>query len=462
MCMVSFLRGIVRPFFGEFEVEEFKKFVRMGFIFSVIIGSFWTIGTLRNALFVTYVGITHIPYAKTMSLLLLIPAIVLYTKLLDWYGREKVFYLFATIAALAVFVFGILFYCTQGIVPIDGNAFSSWAPFFIGYAFFFFVEWYGLLMTTLFWAIASDTTLPASAQKGFSLVVALGQLGGIVGPYCINSLPRRLGLSNSALSLFIVAVIIGSLVVLMKNFFKNTPKELLVSYHGVNEKDVDRQQEAGFFEGLQLLVKHTYLLGIAAIIIFPEIITTIFDLHFHSLAAQQYAGVDLVEYFGAHGSTVNMMTLLFLLCGISNITRLIGLTSALLLMPIVYGAAIFGFITLNSLPFLFLLMASSKAINYALNGPAIKQLYIPTTYAVRFKTRAWMETFGSRGAREIGALFNMLLGPLQKNLGEIAGRARHALLGSYFGFAIVFVWIFIALFLGKKYNTAIEKEKVIC
>src|SRR5690606_6420418 len=187
---------------------------------------------------------------------------------------------FSTIAALAVFVFGALFYCTQGIVHVDGNGLVSWTPFFIGYAFFFFVEWYGLLMTTLFWAIASDITLPASAQKGFSLVVALGQLGGIVGPYCINSLPRRLGLSTSALSLFIAAVVICSLVVLMKNFFKNTPKELLVSYHGVNEQEAEKQQEAGFFEGLQLLVRHKYLLGIASIIIFPEIITTIFDLHF--------------------------------------------------------------------------------------------------------------------------------------------------------------------------------------
>src|SRR5690606_14884799 len=138
--------------------------------------------------------------------------------------------------------------------------------------------------------------------------------------------------------------------------------------------------------------------------------------------------------------------------GISNITQFLGLTITLLLMPILYGAAIFGFVSLSSLPFLFWLMASSKAFNYALNGPAIKQLYIPTTHTVRFKSRAWMETFGSRSAREIGAVFNMLLGPLQKNLGEMVGRMHHALLGSYFGSVLVIMWIFIALFLGKKYK----------
>ena len=420
--MLSTVQRIIEPFFGRFGDEEFKKFLRMGAIFSLIIGSFWTIGTLRNALFVTYVGITHQPYAKTVSLVLLIPMLMLYSRLLDWYGRERVFYLFAGASSLLVLLFSLFFYYMQTTPWIADSTLSM----VVGYIFFFFVEWYGLLMTTLFWAIASDITLPESAQKGFSFVVALGQIGGIVGPYCINSLPRRFGLSTSALSLCIIAVAISFLIILMKRLFQKTPATLLVAYHGTNEVETEAQQKTGFFEGLSLLFRHSYLLGISAIIIFPEIITTIFDLHFHSLAAQQYVGVGLLEYFGAHGSTVNGMTLLFLLCGISNITRLVGLTVSLLLMPFLYGAAIGGFITLNSLPFLFLLMASSKAINYSLNGPAIKQLYIPTTHAVRFKARAWMDTFGSRGAREVGALFNMFLGPLQQNLGEVAGRARHS------------------------------------
>lgn len=463
MTVLCRVQKIIAPLFGKFEKEELKKFLRMGFIFSLIIGSFWTIGTLRNALFVTYVGIVHVPYAKTVSLLLLIPAILGYARLLDRYGREKTFYIFALSSAALALFFGLFFAFFQNTTHASSDCCSAWISFVVGYLFFVFVECYGLLMTTLFWAIASDITLPAPATKGFPLVVALGQVGGIIGPYFINSLPRRLGFSTSALSLFIATIIIGSLFYLMKNFFKSTPHELLISYHGINEKEEEKKQsEATFFEGIQLLVTHKYLLGIAAIIIFPEIITTIFDLHFHSLAAQQYTGSALVEYFGAHGSVVNGMTLLFLLCGISNITRVLGITVALVMMPLLYGAAIFGFITLNSLPFLFFLMASSKAINYSLNGPAIKQLYIPTTHTVRFKTRAWMETFGSRGAREVGALFNMLLGPLQRNFGDIAGRARHAVLGGYFGIVLVVMWFCIALFLGKKYKAAIDEKKVIC
>jgi AAA family ATP:ADP antiporter len=107
-------------------------------------------------------------------------------------------------------------------------------------------------------------------------------------------------------------------------------------------------------------------------------------------------------------------------------------------------------------------MVGSKAINYALNGPAMKQLYIPTTPDVRFKSQAWIETFGSRGSKGIGSGFNSLLGGFQKALGEAAGRARHVALSSYFGFAMVALWFFIAIYLGRTYKQAVDQKKVVC
>lgn len=464
MTVLSLLQWAVKPIFGTFDTEEFKKFLRMGSIFAFIIGSYWTIRTLKNALFMTLVGAAQLPYAKTASLFFLLPVIMAYTKLLDKYSREKIFYILSTVYGVFAIVFGVAFAYTQGMDHANLQGWASLALMIIGYGFYLFVESYGSLMPALFWAIASDTTVPESAKKGFSMVVAIAQFGGIFGPFIINSLPRRLGLTTSALSLYICAATIALSMYLFRNFFKKTPKELLTSYHGKNETAEEKQQieEPHFLEGLYLLFTHKYLLAIFAVISFPEIIGTIFDLHFNSLASQHYSGVHLAEYLGMYGSAVNIMAFIFLICGIGNITRILGVGVSLLLMPIIYGGAIFGFVTLNSLTFLFGLMASSKAINYALNGPAIKQLYIPTTHNVRFKSQAWMETFGSRGAKEVGAIFNMALGPLQKSMGVIAGRARHAILASYFGFAIVAVWVFMALFLGKKYKAAIDEKRVVC
>lgn len=143
-------------------------------------------------------------------------------------------------------------------------------------------------------------------------------------------------------------------------------------------------------------------------------------------------------------------------------TRYLGVGVALAAMPVIVGLVLFGFLTFDSLSFLFALMVGSKAINYALNGPALKQLYIPTTSDVRFKAQAWIETFGSRASKEAVSIFNMLLHPLQKIFGELAGRSYYLILSGFLDFPLLALWFATALFSGKNFRKAIDENKVIC
>lgn len=465
--LISLLQTITRPMFGAFEREEFKKFLRMGLSLTFILGSYWVLRTLKGALFCELAGAAFQPYAKTVSIVCMVFSLMAYTRLLDKYSRDKVFYILSGFYIVGTFIFGLLLLhpsfgqaAREVICARTGMAF--WGTQILAYAWYVFVESYGSLMVALFWAIASDTTLPESAKKGFSLVVAVGQVGGIFLPYTINGLPQILGYKTSSLSVMLCSVTIFASVYFLRNFFKKTPSNLMVSFHGKNEKQEEAEQEPGFFEGLRILFKHRYLLGIFVAVALPDLLIAIFDFHFQLMAADQYQGVALAQYWGLYGSSVNIVAFLCLVLGIGNITRLLGVRTALILMPLIFAGAILGFITLNSLNFLFGLMVCSKAINYALNGPAIKQLYIPTTHDTRFKAQAWIETFGSRGSKEAGALFNMTLTPLQKSLGAIAGRARHIAYSSYFGFALITMWVFIAAALGKTYKQAIDQKKVVC
>ena len=150
MTILSAFQSIIKPIFGTFEPEEFKKFLRMGLIFAFIIGSYWTIRTLKNALFMTLVGAGQLPYAKTLSLFFLLPVIMTYTRLLDKYSREKVFYILSTGYAIFALLFGISFAYTQSI---DHATLGGWAVILltvIGYSFYLFVESYGSLMPALF------------------------------------------------------------------------------------------------------------------------------------------------------------------------------------------------------------------------------------------------------------------------------------------------------------------------
>jgi len=465
--LISLLQTIATPMFGSFEREEFKKFLRMGLALTFILGSYWTLRTLKNALFCDLAGAPSIPYAKTFSIISLVFFLMVYTRLLDKYPRDKVFYMLSYAYMIGTIFFGLALlhpsFCQAARhIVVSRVGLSYWGTQFLAYAWFVFVESYGSLMVALFWAIASDTTLPESAKKGFSLVVAVGQAGGIFLPYGINGLPHRLGYSTSALSIMLCSVTIWASIYFLSNFFKKTPANLMVSYHGKNEQEKEAEQEPGFFEGVRILFKHRYLMGIFCAVALPDLLISIFDFHFQLMASDKYTGVELLSYMGLYGSVVNIIALGCLLLGVGNITRLLGVRTALMLIPFIFAGAILGFITLNSLDFLFALMVASKAINYALNGPAIKQLYIPTTHDTRFKAQAWIETFGSRGSKEAAQIFNMGLTPLQRALGTAAGRARHIAYSAYLGFGLIAVWIFIAAALGKRYKKAIDDKKVVC
>lgn len=449
--MLSFLQTITRPMFGTFEREEYKKFLRMGLIFTTIIGAYWTMRGLKKAIFFKLADATQIPFAKTASIFFLFPVVILYNKLLDRYPRERMFYLLSIFYGTALILFAIAFYFVQATPEVVAarTGFASFGTAFLGYAWYVFVESFGSLVVALFWAIASDTTSPDSAKKGFSLVVAIGQMGGIFLPDLIGRLPKWFGLETDMAPVFICGVFALLLFLLMRWFLSATPKHLLThAFEAQNTQTVEKEQEPGFFEGLKILVKNNYLLGIFAVISFFEIIVTIFDYNFDCKAqAVLGKGAALTEYTLTYASYVNIVALVCLLLGVSNITRYLGVNVALALMPLIMAGAIFGFLTYDNLNFFFWLMVSSKAINYALNGPALKQLYIPISKDARFKSQAWIETFGSRGAKEAGSVFNMCIAPV--------------VLG-FIGFAFVGLWFFAALFLGKTYNKAITDKKLIC
>ena len=456
---------ICRFNFGTFEKEEFKKFLRMGLILALIIGVYWTLRPLKDSIFMQLVDKMHLPYAKTISVLALLPLVMFYTKLLERTSRERMLIILPAFYGIAILCFGVVIGITQASPEVI--AARSMVPFIgtkvLGYVWYMFVESFGSFVFALFWAFAADTTEPDSAKRGFPLVVALGQIGGAILPYTIGGLPYRLALTTDTLSIVILGLLSLLIVPLVRYFLKITPSQLLISFQGKNVKKEEKtKQEPGFFEGLKLLLKHRYLLGIFAAHFIYDFVVTIFDFNFKVAAGTAYSGVALSNYLSMYGSSINIVSLLCLFLGISNVTRFLGVGVALACMPIIVGLALFGFLTLDSLPFLFALMVGSKAINYSLNGPTLKQLYIPTTTDVRFKAQAWIEVFGARTSKEAGSLFNMLLKPLQSIFGVVSGRAYYLTLSGAIGFPLLVLWFAVALYLGRTFRKAINDEKVVC
>lgn len=208
---------ICRFNFGTFEKEEFKKFLRMGLIFALIIGIYWTLRPLKDSLFIQLVDKMQLPYAKTISVLALLPLVMFYTRLLEKTSREKMLVLLPAFYGIAILIFSMAMFFAQA--PVQEIAKRSIIPLagtkILGYLWYFFVESFGSLVVALFWAFATDTTEAPSAKRGFPLVVTMGQMGGVICPYGIGGLPYRLGFVTDMVSMMVLGFLSLSIILLV-------------------------------------------------------------------------------------------------------------------------------------------------------------------------------------------------------------------------------------------------------
>lgn len=446
----------LKAWFGNFTKDEVIKFVILGITFAFVIGIYWTLRPLKDAIFMSMVGKDYIPWAKCVSLCVLFPMVILYSKLVDKFPRHRMLYVMAFLYALATLAFGYML--SDASIGLPNKIIDS--SRILGWAWYVFVESYGSLMVALFWAFATDITSPDSAKRGFSVVVMLGQLGAILGPLLLTPLAGPAYWGSSAPVVLVLGGLILVVIAMVKIFMVVTPKSQLVGYAGA--KGVHADAEPGFLEGLRLLVSNGYLLGIFAIITIYEVIVTIIDFRFKYLVGSAHVDESSMTLFlGDYAVWVNVVSFACLLLGVSNIQRRLGLKFTLAMMPFIIGVAIAAFYINPVVSVVFWIMVGAKAFNYALNGPAMKQLYVPTSQEVKYKSQAWIETFGSRSSKAAGSGINMLSKPFVGWFGP-SGVALHIAACTYFSFGLLAAWFFVALYLGKTYDKAIKDDKVVC
>jgi len=467
-------RNFAKRVWGDFESgQEIAKFVKLAAVFFLVIFVYWGMRPLKDAVFETLVGMDWQPLAKILSPFVITPLVILYSKLVDMFPRNKVFYVLLSIYGVIAMTFAALFTFYIDLSAVAQPSVTN----VLGWAWYVYIESFGSLVVALFWAFTTDITMPESAKRGFPLIYFFGQLGNMLGPLTLRA--SRFGFQSNAPIIAIISGLMFLTAFVMWFFVNTTPKSQLKAYEAAGKKEEKKEshEEPGFLDGLKLLFKHGYLLAITGVIIFYEVIVTILDFFFKSMAAdyfrQQVAdgvlasadrGVAYAEYLSSYGTWTGVVATLCVLFGINNIHRKLGTATALLLLPVLVTVAVV-LIRLypTSLAIAFIIMVFSKAVNYALNQPTIKQLYIPTTKDTKYKAQAWIEMFGSRGAKAIGSGINLFLKFLQSTMATpAAGFALFVTIGTGVSFGLIGVWFFVAVYIARTYNKAIKEDRVVC
>ena len=469
--ILGYLTGILeRPFrflYGDLTRDEAFKFLLYGVLIMLIIGIYWEVRCVKDSIFDNFIGAKETAWAKVLSLIVVFPLVICYSYLIDIFSRKHLFYVVSLIYASAFLIMSYLL--NSDVFGMNAPKVDRWT--ILGWITYVMIESFGTLVVALFYAFMADTTTPESGKKGYFITATLAQVGAILGSWLVKGQSVCLGVPK-------LVGIAGGLILLIPGLvwfiMWYLPKDQLVGYQAKGH--VEKKQKPGFVEGFKLMFSEPYLFAIFFIICAFEVVVTIFDLQFKILIGEYAMGNAgaFAQISGEFGVALSLLALYSLLFGLGKIGRKIGITRSLALMPILIGINIFimtaaymgwlNWMAAGSSTFLltvvFWVQVVSKGINYALGQPSKEQLYIPTSKEAKYKSKGWIEMFGSRGSKATGAVIKIAQQEFILTTFGAGMASTMFLMG--ISSVIVVVWFFFALYAGRTNKHAVEHNEIVC
>jgi len=451
--------------FLEAERSEWWKFVLLSVTFFLIIGAYTILRDIKNSVFIGLVGKEYIPKARMIVLFLLVPAILFYAKLVDRIRRYYLLIVYSLIYAICCLI--LAFFVYNPTIGISNTDQSPWRLF--GWIFYFVVEGFSPFVLSVFWAFSNSINNPNSAKKNYGFMVSASKVGGMLSAgiawalFSTRGFPLIGHFSDAAkhsVMLIMASFFLFCVPAVILYLMKKVPGQYLHGYEAVYKAEKERSKtgksKTGMLAGLKMLIKYPYVLGIFSMIFFYEILNTV--LSYLRLLTAKEATTSIAGLSGFLFKWVFVMQavgLVISLFGTSTLFRKLGTRKCILLIPLSMGVTVLFFV-LGAGTYPTIVMAAysiSKAINLAFSSPVRESLYIPTLKEIQFKSKSWIDAYGTKLAKLNGSVFN--------DIATYMGPALRMPLHSFFFAFIIGIWFVAAFFLGKRFDKAIEQNEVI-
>jgi len=435
--------------------------------------------SLKVSIFAKMVGASSVADAKIYSLILLIPIILIYSKLVDVVRRHQLMYVFTIAHSIGGFVFVyLLLHPTLGVANTVASR-DRW----VGWALYFFMESFSAFLSTTFWSFANSINKPKDAKNFYGLLVAGSKMGGIlaasgmwlfmmIGIGKLSSLTawftsKTIAISDTVLVATLLSAgsvfLLGAALCIFM-LIRCVPGYHMHGYEAVYQVEKKRDRIAEPFslkhwlrqslDGLVVILSNSYVLGIFCLSLFYDLIMTIMEFHVLEAADDANGTVaKLAIFYAGYFLTMHLCGFIISVFVTTPLQRTLSNRTMLLLFPLFCMTAIATAFLFPSADVLFFIAALFRGANYGLNHPIREMLYIPTTKEIKFKSKAWTDAFGSRIAKAGGSLF-------YKNACSLAPAFSH-LISSSFMFSITAVWVAVSYFLGRTFQHALDSQSVI-
>lgn len=450
----------------DLDKHEYHKIVWLTFTFFCVIGSYTVLKEMKDVLFAQIVGSSSLATVKMLSMPILFLATLVYAKLVDTMSR-----LHLLIAYSFLYGFGGLVIAYLLADPVIGlaNTVPSSDRYF-GWFVYLFYEGVSPFVVSVFWAFCNSITGPETAKKGYSLIIAGSKVGGMfmagtawmlfvnaskLGSYAPSSVSI-----NQFLLVFSSLMLAASPLIIYYLIKHSSEKELhgYEAVHKIEEKqEKEGKAETGILSGLTMFYKYPYILGIFGMFFFYELLNVVLAiqrtviLQTTTKDAIEFSGEMFKQRFQMHG--IGCLISFF---GTRVLVKKLGERVCLILMPLIIGVFLcYLMVAYNKNAVMWTFMALGM-LNYSFSSPLREALYIPTVKDIRFKSKAWIESFGQKFSKFCGSGVARKIATV-----AVAGSPLYITLYSLFFAVVIALWTVLAWFLGKKYVSVVKNKEVI-
>jgi ATP:ADP antiporter, AAA family len=245
-----------------------------------------------------------------------------------------------------------------------------------------------------------------------------------------------------------------------------------------NNIDIDNNDEPIVqLSGVRLILKHNYVLLILGVSCLYEVSLTCLNYqmtllgwskfeesHNDNISTQGVSSsstsgnsfIDMMtftQFMGRYGQMVNVCSLLLSSFIFPTLIYRVGLKYTLRLFPtLLLLVNIIAFIAMpGNLLVLFLSMSFLKATTYSIHDPAKEILYIPTSQAIQFNAKFWIDVVGARVAKAIGSSINHFSGSVHRSIRVASAPSLITAMG---------LW-YVCYCIGTQFDTLIANDIIV-
>jgi AAA family ATP:ADP antiporter len=355
--------------------EEAASVLLMTLLMFLLLGAYYMLKTAREVFILTEGGAEIKSYSsagQAILLLFLVPAYGAFASRVNRVRLVRSVTLFFA-ANLLLFIFAVR------------------AGLHVGIVYFLWVGIFNLMAIAQFWAFANDLYTKEQGQRLFPLIGVGSSLGAWVGAMRAGDLIADLGPTRLLAGGAAILVICALLVQLVNRVTIRTASAAQAA-----EADTPVGGPGGF----ELIRRDRYLMLIAALMVFVNLVNTSGEYLFGryvveqanalygtapdaAAARERFVGDTYSRLFG----TVNLVGFLLQMFVVSRLFKFLGVGKSLFVHPIV---ALFGylmFLRTPSVQLMGLLKVADNSLDYSLGNTTKQALWLPASREAKYKAK---------------------------------------------------------------------------